>query len=381
MQIRNAGGRASDDAIRSLVISHKLLGTSEFFVIHHTDCGMEFVTGDRIGKLLEDDLSTAVFDGKTFQNRKEAGGSPEGHYVNWLTIADQHASIKEDVLRIVGHPLVNKSLPVHGYLYNLVSQCLACRHCGGARSVSACAARHNAMALSCSGTDWCRYPVCALLIAISSDVQATGQLEHVISAGGTAGGGHRLSSGAPEWASMAAAHSHSSHEATLKVGAPDGLVAAGTGGAAATASEAVGGIAAVAGVGGPSNEEPDVLWGPDGTLWCPAEAEAVAAAALHDHEPQDGAACACCHDSPAAGGAGADRSPTPHGRVSVPTVMAVPPSGEEERDESPSPRPMRPHALSLVGGRGLGLAVGAAVHDDAESSGSEGGPENDLGDA
>lgn len=120
LQIRNAGGRASDDAIRSLVISHKLLGTSEFFVIHHTDCGMEFVTGDRIGQLLENDLSTAVFDGKTFQNRKEGGGSPEGHYMNWLTIADQHASIKEDVLRIVGHPLVNKSLPVHGYLYNLV---------------------------------------------------------------------------------------------------------------------------------------------------------------------------------------------------------------------------------------------------------------------
>src|SRR5262245_53821716 len=38
--IRNAGGRASDDAIRSLVISYKLLGTSEFFVIHHTECGM-----------------------------------------------------------------------------------------------------------------------------------------------------------------------------------------------------------------------------------------------------------------------------------------------------------------------------------------------------
>ena len=39
--IRNAGGRASDDAIRSLVISYKLLGTREWFVLHHTDCGME----------------------------------------------------------------------------------------------------------------------------------------------------------------------------------------------------------------------------------------------------------------------------------------------------------------------------------------------------
>ena len=46
--IRNAGGRASDDAIRSLVISYKLLGTREFFVIHHTNCGMEFFTNEVI---------------------------------------------------------------------------------------------------------------------------------------------------------------------------------------------------------------------------------------------------------------------------------------------------------------------------------------------
>ena len=38
--IRNAGGRASEDAIRSLVISERLLGTTEIVVIHHTDCGM-----------------------------------------------------------------------------------------------------------------------------------------------------------------------------------------------------------------------------------------------------------------------------------------------------------------------------------------------------
>jgi carbonic anhydrase len=46
---RNAGGRASDDAIRSLVISHKLLGTQEFFVIHHTDCGMQLFNNDIMG--------------------------------------------------------------------------------------------------------------------------------------------------------------------------------------------------------------------------------------------------------------------------------------------------------------------------------------------
>src|SRR6201993_2402308 len=64
--IRNAGGRASDDAIRSLVISHKLLGTREWFVIHHTNCGMELFTDEIIGDLLDDNLETAQFDGKTW---------------------------------------------------------------------------------------------------------------------------------------------------------------------------------------------------------------------------------------------------------------------------------------------------------------------------
>src|ERR1700688_1463297 len=62
--VRNAGGRATDDAIRSLVISHKLLGTNEWFVIHHSDCGMQLFTNEIIGDLLADDLSTAQFDGK-----------------------------------------------------------------------------------------------------------------------------------------------------------------------------------------------------------------------------------------------------------------------------------------------------------------------------
>jgi carbonic anhydrase len=44
-----------------------------------------------------------------------------GKFINWLTIADQAASVKEDVDRIVGHPLVNKSIPVHGYVYDVKS--------------------------------------------------------------------------------------------------------------------------------------------------------------------------------------------------------------------------------------------------------------------
>src|ERR1700716_3718955 len=60
--IRNAGGRASDDAIRSLVISYKLLGTREWFVIHHTNCGMEFFTDALMRDLLANSLETATLD-------------------------------------------------------------------------------------------------------------------------------------------------------------------------------------------------------------------------------------------------------------------------------------------------------------------------------
>ena len=71
--IRNAGGRASDDALRSLVISYKLLGTREFFVIHHTDCGMEFFTNEVIGGLLANSLETAEL---TSRASKMSGKAP-----------------------------------------------------------------------------------------------------------------------------------------------------------------------------------------------------------------------------------------------------------------------------------------------------------------
>jgi hypothetical protein len=78
--IRNAVGRATDDAIRSLVISHKLLGTQEWFVIHHTNCGMELFTDGVMGELLDDSLKTAQFDGKTWSNPKHGEGASAGRF-------------------------------------------------------------------------------------------------------------------------------------------------------------------------------------------------------------------------------------------------------------------------------------------------------------
>jgi carbonic anhydrase len=116
--IRNAGGRASDDAIRSLVISHKLLGTREWFVIHHTDCGMETFTNDIMGDLLASSLETATVDANGWHDTGKGPGSPEGRYINWLTISDNALSVVEDVRRIKAHPLVPGEIPVYGYIYD-----------------------------------------------------------------------------------------------------------------------------------------------------------------------------------------------------------------------------------------------------------------------
>ena len=119
--IRNAGGRASDDAIRSLVLSHKLLGTAEWFVIHHTDCGMELFTDEIMHRLLAKSLKTATIDEKGWRNLEEEGGSVEAKFMTFLTIKNQEESVTEDVLRIKNHPLVPKYIPVYGYIYDVKS--------------------------------------------------------------------------------------------------------------------------------------------------------------------------------------------------------------------------------------------------------------------
>jgi carbonic anhydrase len=117
--IRNAGGRASDDAIRSLVISYKLLGTREWFVIHHSNCGMELFSDQIIRGLLASSLETSSYDGKEWKDHGHGPGSHHGDFIDWLTIADQARSVAIDVERIKSHPLVPKGIPVYGYIYQV----------------------------------------------------------------------------------------------------------------------------------------------------------------------------------------------------------------------------------------------------------------------
>ena len=119
--IRNAGGRASDDAIRSLVISYKLLGTREFFVIHHTNCGMEFFSNEVMRGLLAASLETAELTAEGFRDVGRGPGSRAGEYIEWLAIKDQQQAVLDDVERIRNHPLVPKAIPVYGFLYDVHS--------------------------------------------------------------------------------------------------------------------------------------------------------------------------------------------------------------------------------------------------------------------
>lgn len=119
--IRNAGGRASDDAIRSLVISYKLLGTQEWFVIHHTNCGMEFFTNDVMRGLLANSLEMAALTAEGFQDVGSGPGSRAGEFIEWLTIKDQTQSVIDDVQRIRQHPLVPGNIPIYGYIYDVAT--------------------------------------------------------------------------------------------------------------------------------------------------------------------------------------------------------------------------------------------------------------------
>jgi carbonic anhydrase len=117
--IRNAGGRASEDAIRSLVISYKLFGTREWFVIHHTDCGMLTFTNDIMRDLLSKSLETAIIEDGKWVDIGTGSGSDAGEYIEWLTIRDLTESVVADVTRIRTHPLVPATIPIYGYIYDV----------------------------------------------------------------------------------------------------------------------------------------------------------------------------------------------------------------------------------------------------------------------
>lgn len=99
--IRNAGGRASEDALRSLIISSHLLATREYVVIHHTDCGMlTFANEDLRMKLKED-----------------TGADASG--IDFLPFADLEESVREDIRRIKESPFIPPEGTISGFVYDV----------------------------------------------------------------------------------------------------------------------------------------------------------------------------------------------------------------------------------------------------------------------
>ncbi|MGH9406493.1 MAG: beta-class carbonic anhydrase [Terriglobia bacterium] len=100
--IRNAGGIADDDAVRSLIISHYLLGTQEFMLIHHTDCGMlSFKEDDLHARLRKDTGAAAV--------------SPARFYA----FSDLEADVRDQVAKLKSHPWIPKAIPVRGFIFDV----------------------------------------------------------------------------------------------------------------------------------------------------------------------------------------------------------------------------------------------------------------------
>jgi carbonic anhydrase len=98
--IRNAGGRARE-ALRSLVISQRLLGTNEIAVIHHTECGMLTFTNPDLHAKVKEDLGA------------------DASHIDFLPISDLEESIREDVAFLLSSPLIPGDVVVRGFLYDV----------------------------------------------------------------------------------------------------------------------------------------------------------------------------------------------------------------------------------------------------------------------
>ena len=101
--IRNAGGRASDDAIRSLVISEQLLGTNTVVVIHHTDCGMLTFSNDDLRSKIKQELKA------------------DADHIDFLPFKDLEQSVRDDVATLKASPLIPKNVDISGYIYDVKS--------------------------------------------------------------------------------------------------------------------------------------------------------------------------------------------------------------------------------------------------------------------
>ncbi len=102
--IRNAGGIATEDALRSLIISHHLLGTQEFMIINHTECGMLTFRDEDLRKKLRQQTGKAVV-------------AP----VHFYAFSNLEDNVREQIQRVKSHPWIPSNIPVRGFIYDVKS--------------------------------------------------------------------------------------------------------------------------------------------------------------------------------------------------------------------------------------------------------------------
>lgn len=100
--IRNAGGIVTDDALRSLLVSHYMLGTNEVMVINHTDCGMM--------KASEEEMHAKI---------EHAAGHPPSSPVRFYAFQDVHANVREQVKKLESHSWVRQDLKIRGFVFDV----------------------------------------------------------------------------------------------------------------------------------------------------------------------------------------------------------------------------------------------------------------------
>jgi carbonic anhydrase len=102
--IRNAGGIVTEDVLRSFVISHHLLGTQEFMIINHTDCGMLTFKDEDLFQKLQQQTGTTVVAPARFH-----------------AFSNLEANVREQIQKLKGHPWIPKGIPVRGFIYDVKS--------------------------------------------------------------------------------------------------------------------------------------------------------------------------------------------------------------------------------------------------------------------
>jgi carbonic anhydrase len=100
--IRNAGGIVTEDALRSLIISHYLLGTQDFIVINHTECGMLTFKDSDLRSRLHAETGTAAVSPTAFH-----------------TFGNLEENVREQIQKLRAHPWTPKSVSIRGFIYDV----------------------------------------------------------------------------------------------------------------------------------------------------------------------------------------------------------------------------------------------------------------------